>query len=147
MTTKADPFARLDSWAPRGSVQRFALAGGFNSGLFWVMWELFIVLFADVDLRMLWGVAWGLTGVMAHFVHRMFTFDGHRAVKLTLSASIPVYVGSLIGSSYTIGILADLAPDWLRVLGLLNMAVWGVLIWATMRVFVFRFEPARHQRA
>ena len=147
MTTDQVAFSWLDPWAPRGSVQRFAIAGGFNSGLFWLMWEISLVLPINVDLRVLWGIAWGLTGIMAHFVHRSFTFDNHRSVKLTFSASVPVYIASLAGSSFAIGVLAAMAPQWLRMLGLLNMAVWGLLIWATMRVFVFRFEPARHQRA
>jgi len=147
MTTEDNPFAWLDPWAPRGSIQRFAVAGGFNSALFWVMWEVSLVLLVSIDLRILWGTAWGITGVLAHFVHRAFTFDNHRSVKLTLPASIPVYAGSLVGSSYTIGVLSELAPQWLRLLGLVNMLAWGLAIWLTMRVFVFRFDPSRHQSA
>jgi len=141
MTTERDRLAWLDKYAPRGSIVRFGLAGGFNTTVFFVMWETLMLFFSTADVRVLWGLAWGCTGILAHFVHRAFTFDKRRPVKVTLPTSIPVYIGSLVGSSLTIGWLAEQAPDWLRVLGVVNTLAWGLLIWATMRVVVFRFTP------
>ena len=129
-------------FAPRGSLGRFALAGAFNSGVFYASWTISMFLLPDVDVRILWGTFWGLTGVMAHFVHRWYTFDNHKPLAWTLPAAIPVYVGSLVGSSMTIGWLSERYPGQIEWMGLPNMLCWGVLIWLTMRIFVFQFSPS-----
>jgi len=128
-------------WAPRGSLVRFGLAGGFNSSLFFLGWTASMWAFVEVDVRFLWGVAWGITGILAHFVHRWFTFDNHKSLAWTLPTAVPVYVGSLLGSSFTIGWLAEWFPDAVLWMGLVNMLAWGVLIWFTMRTIVFQFSP------
>ncbi|MBL6744155.1 MAG: hypothetical protein ISP83_07235 [Candidatus Poseidonia sp.] len=140
MTTDANStnwFARL---APRGSLQRFGIAGGFNSGAFFLLWELLMALSTDIDIRYIWGFSWGVTGVMAHFVHRHFTFNARKSVRWTLPTAVPVYGASLVGSSMTIGILSEAFPDNIRWLGLANLLAWGLLIWLAMRVFVFQFQ-------
>jgi len=129
-------------FAPRGSLGRFALAGAFNSGVFYASWTISMFLLPDVDVRLLWGTFWGLTGVMAHFIHRWYTFDNHKPLAWTLPAAIPVYVGSLVGSSMTIGWLSERYPGQIEWMGLPNMLCWGVLIWLTMRIFVFQFSPS-----
>ena len=139
MTT--DLVAVHGRFAPRGSLGRFALAGAFNSGVFYASWTISMFLLPDVDVRLLWGVFWGLTGVMAHFIHRWYTFDNHKPLAWTLPAAIPVYVGSLVGSSMTIGWLSERYPGQIEWMGLPNMLCWGVLIWLTMRIFVFQFSP------
>ena len=37
------------------------------------------------------GNVLGLTGVMAHFVHRWYTFDSHKSIAWTLPTAVPVY--------------------------------------------------------
>ena len=140
MTT--DLMAVHGRFAPRGSLGRFALAGAFNSGVFYASWTISMFLLPDVDVRLLWGTFWGLTGVMAHFVHRWYTFDNHKPLAWTLPAAIPVYVGSLVGSSMTIGWLSERYPGQIEWMGLPIMLCWGVLIWLTMRIFVFQFSPS-----
>ena len=140
MTT--DLMAVHGHFAPRGSLARFALAGAFNSGVFYASWTISMFLLPDVDVRILWGTFWGLTGVMAHFVHRWYTFDNHKPLAWTLPAAIPVYVGSLVGSSMTIGWLSERYPGQIEWMGLPNMLCWGVLIWLTMRAFVFQFSAS-----
>ena len=51
--------------APRGSLGRFALAGAFNSAVFYIAWTGSMALLPEVDVRILWGTFWGLTGVLA----------------------------------------------------------------------------------
>lgn len=140
MTTDANEVDWLTKWAPRGSLQRFGLAGGFNSLAFFLLWELLLALASEVDIRYLWGFAWGSSGVMAHFVHRHFTFDGRKSMRWTLPTALPVYGLSLVGSSITIGMLTEAFPNNLRWLGLLNLLAWGLLIWLAMRLFVFQFQ-------
>lgn len=128
---------------PRGSLGRFALAGAFNSAIFYIAWTASMVLLPETDVRILWGLFWGLTGVFAHFVHRVYTFDNHKSLAWTLPAAIPVYIGSLVGSSLTIGWLSDAYPGQIEWLGIPNMLCWGVLIWLAMRIFVFQFSSSR----
>ena len=141
MTT--DLIAVHGRFAPRGSLGRFALAGAFNSGVFYATWTISMFLLPDVDVRILWGVFWGLTGVMAHFIHRWYTFDNHKPLAWTLPTAIPVYVGSLVGSSLTIGWLSERYPNQIEWMGIPNMMCWGVIIWLSMRIFVFQFSSSR----
>ncbi|WP_338174525.1 hypothetical protein [Candidatus Poseidonia alphae] len=139
----------LTRFAPRGSLLRFGIAGSFNSLAFFIVWEVFLITLSGTDVRILWGTAWGLTGVMAHFVHRAYTFDSRKPVKWTFATSIPTYVISLVGSSYTIGVLSEMYPANLRWLSVLNMLAWGFVVWLTMRVLVFQYkdEESRPQTA
>lgn len=130
-------------WAPRGSLIRFGMAGAFNSSLFFLGWSVSMWALPQVDVRILWGASWGLTGVLAHFVHRRFTFDNHKSVAWTLPTAVPVYAGSLLGSSFTIGWLAATFPEAVYWMGVANMLAWGVLIWLAMRTFVFQFTPIK----
>ena len=132
--------ALFNRLAPRGSLQRFGIAGSVNSATFFVAWELFLWAFTNTDVRVLWGIAWGMTGIMAHFVHRLYTFDNRKPVKWTIATSMPTYLFSLIGSSYTIGILAETYPEDIRWLSILNLLAWGFVIWLMMRIFVFQYK-------
>lgn len=131
-----------DRLVPRGSLGRFALAGAFNSSVFYVAWTVSMFLLPNVDVRILWGTFWGLTGIMAHFIHRFYTFNNHKPLAWTLPTAIPVYVGSLIGSSMTIGWLSEKYPSQVEWMGIPNMLCWGVLIWLAMRIFVFQHSPS-----
>ena len=142
MTT--DALAWLDQRVPRGSIIRFSIAGGFNSFLFYVCWAGLMLMLADADVRILWGICWGATGVLAHFVHRWFTFDDRKPVAWTLSTAVPVYVSSLVGSSITIGWLSTTYATDVRLMGLLNLLAWGVIVWLLMRLFVFQYSPTAH---
>lgn len=141
MTIEGVRQAVFERLAPRGSLIRFGMAGAFNSSIFFVGWAVSMVLFASVDVRVLWGIAWGVTGVLAHFVHRAFTFDDHLPLSWTLPTAVPVYIGSLVGSSLTLGWLDAGFPEAIHWMGVVNMLAWGVMIWATMRLVVFQYSP------
>jgi hypothetical protein len=141
MTIEAVRQVVFERLAPRGSLIRFGIAGAFNSSIFFVGWTVTMVLFTSVDVRVLWGIAWGVTGVLAHFVHRAFTFDDHMPLSWTLPTAVPVYIGSLVGSSLSLGWLDEAFPKAIHWMGVVNMLVWGLMIWATMRLVVFRFSP------
>ena len=149
MMIEMDADSNFNRLVPRGSLQRFALAGGFNSGVFFLLWE-FLRLFLSDDstgIRIAWGVAWGTTGLMAHFVHRWFTFDNRKSLQWTIGASFGTYVFSLVGSTYTIGLFANRPEETLRWLGLANLLSWGIIIWAMMRLLVFQYKTAENQIA
>lgn len=148
-TIEMDSKSSFNRLAPRGSLQRFGLAGGFNSGVFFLLWE-FLRLFLSDDstgIRIAWGVAWGSTGFMAHFVHRWFTFDKRKSIKWTIGGAFGAYIFSLAGSTYTIGLFATQPAETLRWLGVANLLAWGIIIWAIMRLFVFQYRTEDDQTA
>lgn len=148
-TIEMDSKSSFNRLAPRGSLQRFGLAGGFNSGVFFLLWE-FLRLFLSDDstgIRIAWGVAWGSTGFMAHFVHRWFTFDKRKSIKWTIGGAFGAYIFSLAGSTYTIGLFASQPAETLRWLGVANLLAWGIIIWAIMRLFVFQYRTEDDQTA
>ena len=149
MMIKMENESTFNGLIPRGSLQRFALAGGFNSGVFFLLWE-FLRLFLTDDstgIRIAWGVAWGATGFMAHFVHRWFTFDKRKSIQWTIGASFGAYIFSLVGSTYTIGLFAAQPEEILRWLGVANLINRGIVIWAIMRLFVFQYKTEENQTA
>ena len=139
-----DAMAWLDERVPRGSLIRFSMAGGFNSLIFYLTWIVLLATFAGIDVRLLWGACWGATGVFAHYVHRWFTFDDRKPVSWTLPTAVPVYIISLGGSSLTIGWLDDLFSEDVRLLGVANLLLWGVIVWLMMRWLVFQYKPTAH---
>ena len=128
--------------APRGSLQRFGLAGAFNSLIFFILWELlrFFTSNDKASIQFAWGVAWALASFLAHFVHRWFTFDKRKSVQWTIGSSTIAYAFSLTGSTYTIGLAATQNSGTLRMLGILNMLVWGLIIWVILRILVFQYK-------
>lgn len=139
-----DSLSWFDEHIPRGSIVRFSIAGAFNSAIFYLCWALLLVGFSTVDVRLLWGLCWGVTGVLAHFVHRWFTFDDRKPVSWTLPTALPVYLFSLVGSSASIGWMAETSSVDVRILGILNLLAWGVIVWLMMRLWVFQYSPTVH---
>ena len=139
-----DSLSWLDEYIPRGSIVRFSIAGAFNSAIFYLCWALLLVGFSTVDVRLLWGLCWGVTGVLAHFVHRWFTFDDRKPVSWTLPTAVPVYLFSLVGSSASIGWMAETFSADVRILGILNLLAWGIIVWLMMRLWVFQYSSTVH---
>ena len=142
MTT--DALSWLDERVPRGSLVRFGLGGSINSLAFYACWAVMLVTLSWIDVRLLWAVAWGATSIMAHFVHRWFTFDNRKPMTWTLPTAIPVSIIGLVGSSLTIGWLDEQLALDLRLLGLVNLLLWGVIVWLMMRWLVFQYKPTAH---
>lgn len=127
---------------PRGTLQRFGIAGGFNTFLFWIIWELLRVspLYGATGETALWSLSWLASSVVAHFVHRTFTFDGRRNVRTTVLGAVSVYAVGMMGSTLSFDAMLDLLTAFpIRLLFLLNIGIWGLFTWASMRWFVFGY--------
>jgi len=132
---------QFSSIAPRGTIRRFATAGGFNTFLFWLLWEILrltsaVSLFSETGV---WAIAWFISCTIAHFVHRFFTFDGRKDVKDTMLGALIVYTigGALSTISYQI--LYSSLDIEIRLIFFINIAIWGLFTWASMRWFVFGY--------
>jgi putative flippase GtrA len=88
----------------------------------------------------LWSLSWLASSVVAHFVHRRFTFDGRRNVRTTVLGAISVYAVGMMGSTLSFDVMLDLLTTFpIRLLFLLNIGIWGLFTWASMRWFVFGY--------
>jgi putative flippase GtrA len=133
---------------PRGTLQRFGIAGGFNTFFFWVIWELLRIspLYAESNETLFWSISWVCSSFVAHFVHRVFTFDGRRNIKKTALGALSVYAVGMMGSTLTFdGMLVLLDEVPIRLLFLANIAVWGLFTWASMRWFVFGYTKMEEE--
>ena len=127
---------------PRGTLQRFGIAGGFNTFIFWIIWESLRLspLYDAAGETVLWSLSWLASSVIAHFVHRRFTFDGRRNVRTTVLGTISVYAVGMMGSTLSFDAMLDLLSAFpIRLLFLLNIGIWGLFTWASMRWFVFGY--------
>ena len=127
---------------PRGTLQRFGTGGGFNKFIFWIIWETLRLspLYDVAGETVLWSLSWLASSVVAHFVHRRFTFDGRRNVRTTVLGAISVYAVGIMGSTLSFDVMLDLLTTFpIRLLFLLNIGIWGLFTWASMRWFVFGY--------
>ncbi len=133
---------KFNTIAPRGTIRRFGAAGGFNTFLFWLFWEVFRLspLLDILSETGVWAVSWVISCTIAHFVHRYFTFDGRKNIQSTMFGAFTVYS---IG-----GILSTLSYEYfystfdieIRLIFIINILIWGLFTWATMRWFVFGYS-------
>ena len=127
---------------PRGTLQRFGIAGGFNTFIFWIIWETLRLspLYDAAGETVLWSLSWLASSVVAHFVPRRVTFDGRRNVRTTVLGAISVYAVGMMGSTLSFDVMLDLLTTFpIRLLFLLNIGIWGLFTWASMRWFVFGY--------
>ena len=127
---------------PRGTLQRFGIAGGFNTFIFWIIWETLRLspLYDVAGETVLWSLSWLASSVVAHFVHRRFTFDGRRNVRTTVLGAISVYAVGMMGSTLSFDVMLDLLTTFpIRLLFLVNIGIWGLFTWASMGWFVFGY--------
>lgn len=127
---------------PRGTLQRFGIAGGFNTFIFWIIWETLRLspLYDAAGETALWSLSWLASSVVAHFVHRRFTFDGRRNVRTTVLGAISVYAVGMMGSTLSFDAMLNLLTAFpIRLLFLFNIGIWGLFTWASMRWFVFGY--------
>jgi hypothetical protein len=133
-----DMFPLFNQFFSKGSLQRFGLAGGFNTLIFLILIEIFYVIFDESFAPFIWAVSWILTSYIAHFIHRWFTFDTKEPVKKTIPLVAILYIIGMLGSTWTyVEFLGILTID-IRLIALLNVLLWGAITWLSMRMFIFK---------
>ena len=137
-------FQRL---APPGGIIRYGLVGCFNTLFFALLIAVSSFIFAverqDSSLwTLIWGISWFISGVLAHWIHRKFTFKPSTKLTYSVSTGAPVYVIALFGSSATFGLLVEFTSLWVPLLGIVNVGLWGLFQWALNRTLIFRHDRA-----
>ena len=132
---------QLSSIAPRGTIRRFTAAGGINTLLFWIFWEVLRIspaldIFSETGV---WAVAWIMSCTIAHFTHRYFTFDKRKDVRNTMLGAYTVYAIGGVLSTISYNAIYSMV-DWeIRIIFILNVLIWGLFTWVSMRWFVFGY--------
>lgn len=131
---------------PRGSYRRFIAVGLINGAAFYILWTFFVFLFAEMDRAqtLSWAIAWIIGSLVAHFTHRLWTFDARRHVAKTTTGSYVVYGIGLVGSTITFDIVVGLSLST-NLIFLANMTVWGVIDWYLLRRWVFLFTNTENE--
>ena len=137
----ADVNPQLANMAPRGSYRRFIIVGMLNSVIFYLFWFAIIIALAEVSRgeTIAWSLAWILGSLIAHFTHRMWTFDSRRNVIKTTTGTYVVYIVGLIGSTLTYDLLRNYL-DSANLVFLITMALWGLIDWWLLRKLVFLYS-------
>jgi putative flippase GtrA len=126
---------------PRGTIRRFTVCGGFNTLLFWLLWEILMLFSQSLGITntFAWAIGWFASSISAHFVHRFFTFDGRKDVRYTAIGALSVYALGLVGSTLTFDSLVSISDLPIRLIFLVNASAWGIFTWAMMKWLVFGY--------
>ena len=95
-----------------GELLRFALLGIFNVGVMLLLFAFFRSIQPEIypalDVALSWFVAYLLTSMMAHHLHRKYTFATDGVYKKSLYRAMIVYSIVMILSTVTIYIAVDI---------------------------------------
>jgi|TARA_B110000196_G_scaffold90583_1_gene78419 putative flippase GtrA len=123
-----------------GSFRRYVVTASVNFVIFYGLWELFVLLLPEGNYwpTVSWSIAWLLGSFVAHWTHRIWTFDSDRDTSWTIPASMGLYTIGWIGSTacYYIGTVSwDLD---VRAVFIVNSSLWGVLNYLGQREIAFK---------
>ena len=137
-------FSRL---APHGSLLRYGVAGVFNTAVFAVMlvvlgWMGGVTRDQSEAWAVVWGIAWMGSSIVAHWVHRVFSFTPSTNLAYSLSTALPIYTLSFIGSSATFGLILEFTTWYIWFITVINTGAWGITQWLLNRTVIFRHDRA-----
>ena len=123
-----------------GTFRRYLVTASVNMVVFYLIWEACYQIFPEGNYwpSVSWAVAWILGSFVAHWTHRIWTFDSDRDPRWTVPASMAVYTVGLVGSTacYYIG-TEPMGLD-VRVVWLANSGLWGLLNYLGQREIAFK---------
>ena len=124
-----------------GELIRFALLGIFNVG---VMLLLFSVIrysqpeiYRALDVAIAWLISYLLTSIMAHHLHRKYTFATDGIYKKSLVKAMYVYTSVMILSTLSIYILVDIYGLDDLIMALILNPITGLLNFLGLRLLAF----------
>jgi putative flippase GtrA len=135
-------FKHTSSFFKKGTLQRFGIAGGFNTLIFLVLMEFFYFMFPESFAAIIWATSWIISSFLAHFVHRYFTFETDEPMKKTIPLVALLYVVGMLGSTWTYMFFLGTLSIHIRYIALGNVLLWGAITWMSMRIFIFKHTHA-----
>ncbi len=124
-----------------GELIRFALLGIFNVG---VMLLLFSIIrnyqpeiYQALDVAIAWLTSYLLTSIMAHHLHRKYTFATDGIYKKSLIKAMYVYTSVMILSTFSIYVLVDIFRFDDLIMAIILNPITGLLNFLGLRLFAF----------
>ena len=117
---------------------RFASVGGLTSVLALILYEFLYSWGWSEEFReaWAWALSYGLTSVLAHFLHHRFTFDPKRTYWKSLWRTLLVYGCALTLSTVSDHFLAQHMHH--RLAWALTMGSFGLLNFFVLRRYAYR---------
>ena len=124
-----------------GELIRFALLGIFNVG---VMLSLFSLIrnyqpeiYQALDVAIAWLTSYLLTSIMAHHLHRKYTFATDGIYKKSLIKAMYVYTSVMILSTFSIYVLVEIFRFDDLIMAIILNPITGLLNFLGLRLFAF----------
>ena len=117
---------------------RFVMVGGFTSLLGLALYEWLYAWNGSEEFReaWAWAVSYGLTSILAHFLHYRLTFDPKRTYWMSLWRTLLVYGCALVLSTGSDHLMVQHMHH--RVAWALNMGSFGLLNFFVLRHYAYR---------
>lgn len=117
----------------------YLFIGGFNSLVFWLLYEIFywldpLQLYPAV---VAWAISFSLSSVQAHYLHRRITFRSEADYKESLFWALCVYGTFLVVSTIAEFLLVYVADVNHRIAWVMNMAAFGFANFVGLRLLAF----------
>ena len=136
-----------------GSFVRYLFTASINTLIFLILWELFFFVLPENGFwpTFSWGASWILSSFIAHWTHRIMTFNSDRDIRWTIPVSMSVYAFTLIGSMTTYYVATEVfafsASNQLDlgfivlqigIIWIANYAIWGALNYLGQKMVAFK---------
>ena len=125
---------------------RFAVVGGFTSLLGLALYEWLYAWNGSDEFReaWAWAVSYGLTSVLAHYLHHRLTFDPNRTYWKSLWRTLLVYGCAECSPQEAIMFMVQHMHH--RVAWVLNMGSFGLLNFFLLRHYAYRDRGLQGRR-
>ena len=123
-----------------GTFRRYLVTATGNMVVFYLIWEACYWLFPEGNYwpSISWAVAWVLGSFIAHWTHRIWTFNSDRDPRWTVPASMAVYTVGLVGSTVCYYIGTESMGLDARIALVVNSSLWGLINYLGQREIAFK---------
>ena len=133
-----------------GELLRFALLGIFNVGVMLLLFTFFRSIQPEIypalDVALSWFVAYLLTSMMAHHLHRKYTFATDGVYKKSLYRAMIVYSIVMMLSTVTIYIAVDIFGFNDLFMAVILNPTTGLLNFIGLRLLAFEIPLIERER-
>ena len=124
-----------------GELTRFALLGIFNVGVMLLLFSIIRYtqpeIYPALDVAIAWLISYLVTSLMAHHLHRKYTFATDGIYKKSLVRAMYVYTSVMVLSTVSIYVLVDIFGFNDLITALILNPITGLLNFIGLRLLAF----------
>ena len=124
-----------------GELTRFALLGIFNVGVMLLLFSIIRYtqpeIYPALDVAIAWLISYLVTSLMAHHLHRKYTFATDGIYKKSLVRAMYVYTSVMVLSTVSIYVLVDIFGFNDLITALILNPITGLLNFIGSRLLAF----------